>query len=103
MSDIGLYRTDRTILLSVCVSPERIGQGLYFDGVPQLGAGTVGLHVSEGFRINVTPVVYVTGQIGLRRCTRGGNPVGFSVLIDFTPSNDSVDMVPVSFRQEQRF
>ena len=96
MPDIGLNRTHRTISSFVRVTTECIGQRLYFDGIAQFGAGTVCLHVPDGFRMDVKSIVDIAFQGRLGRCAGGGDAVGSAVLVDFTPLDDPVDMIPVS-------
>ena len=74
MSDVGLDRPDRAEAFLVGSGPERSSQGGDFDGISQLGAGSVGFDVADCFRLNSRHGLRHGDHLGLALDARGGVP-----------------------------
>ena len=99
VTDIGLYRADRTELVAVRLLPKRAGQRLEFDRVSKLRAGAVGLDIADRVgrhardRLCFADCSHLAAQAG-------GGIAGLvaAIVVDCTAADHRIDRVVVLHR-----
>ncbi len=99
--DVALHRPQRAALRAPSAVPEVLAQGLQLHRIPQLRARPMGLHIPNASRIDPVAFVHLPQQLPLRAHTRGGDPVGMSVLVHPRAQNHPHDPIPVRLRIRQ--
>src|SRR5258706_11278828 len=98
MPDVALDRAQGAEVLSVCFLAEHGRKSFELDGIAELGARSMSLHVGDGGGIDSVFRVDSAPQLDLAVYAPCGDSVCSSVLIDARAQDDSVDEIVVLLR-----
>ena len=103
VADIGFHRADGTVAAFIGIAAVDLRQGGDLNGIPQLGAGAVGLHIADGARIYGEPVIDLLFQLHLGFGAGGRDTVCPAVLVKAAAANHGMNIIPVPDRFRQGF